>query len=127
MMCTKKVPLIQALRICSLSFFNNKNGEFVIRDENTKTLFATLVDNRQLLADKLEKYEQLQAELKEEKKLTEAVVFEMNSDIMKLQAERDQAAELLKTALRYIDCTSEHESKLITSIHTFLQARKGGE
>ena len=46
-MCTEKVPLIQA----SLEVF------FI-------ALFATLVDNRQLLADKLEKYEQLKAELK---------------------------------------------------------------
>ena len=57
-----KIKFSDALCICTLEWFNNDKGEFVISDKATKTLFCFLVDNQKMIAEKLDKLELLETE-----------------------------------------------------------------
>lgn len=58
----QKVKLSDALRADCLTF-RNECGRYIISNEATKALFGYIVDNRFLIADRLDKYDQLKAEI----------------------------------------------------------------
>lgn len=128
-MSKEKLPLIQALRVCSLQFRNNEKCEFVISDKNTKTLFAAIVDNRKFLADKLEKYVQLQAEndkLKEErdKAISEIVVWSRKAGY--LEAELEAAKKVIEKVHEWsYPGLAIKESTLLNEIYKMTALKEG--